>query len=205
MPITCGGEDIKSTRFVLRHLDPTLTIEYGGTFTALTWSHQCTTHSFFSSCGIPSTLLEISSVCIRNWGMPFFPVSLDLLPDELIDEIIIFSALLGDVRAPSTLAQTCRSLRTLVYDQRQHQLLWRDMFLILFDDPCPARDVRAHGRALRLQQLNSSHNNPENCLASDIFPWQDEYKLRIWAESFILRRTRPPPLGSLPPPDAPSN
>ena len=205
MPITCGGEDIKSTRFVLRHLDPTLTIEYGGTFTPLTWSHQCTTHSFFSSCGVPSTILEISSVCIRNWGMPFFPVSLDLLPDELIDEIIIFSALLGDVRAPSTLAQTCRSLRTLVYDQRQHQLLWRDMFLILFDDPRPARDVRAHGRALRLQQLNSSHNNPEDCLASDYFPWQDEYKLRIWAESFILRRIQPPPLGSLSPPDAPSN
>ena len=132
--------------------------------------------------------------------MSFFPTSFFLLPHELIEEIIIFSTLLGDARAPSTLAQTCRSLRNLVYDQRRHKRLWRETFLILFDDPRLARDVRAHGRALHLQQLDPSISER---LSSDDFPWQDEYKLRIWAESFILSRTRPS-LQSPSPPNAPS-
>ena len=127
--------------------------------------------------------------------MPHFRPSLSSLPLELIEEIIIISTLLGDARAPSTLAQTCRPFRTLVYHQL-HKHLWREMFLILFDDPRPALDVRALGRAPQPRQRNptnkGSKGKSENCLSSHDFPWENEYKLRIWAESFILRRTRPP-------------
>jgi hypothetical protein len=124
--------------------------------------------------------------------MPRFRPSFSSLPPELIEEIIIISTLLGDARAPSTLAQTCRPFRTLVYHQ-QHKHLWREIFLILFDDPRPALDVRALGRAPQSQQLNPANKGKgksKNHLSSHDFPWEDEYKLRIWAESFILRRTR---------------
>jgi hypothetical protein len=138
--------------------------------------------------------------------MSHFRVSLRLLPPELIEEIIIICTLLGDVRAPSTLAQTCRAFRTLIYHQ-VHNHLWREMFLILFDDPRPAHKVRAHGRAP--QRLRLSPNNKgkgkgksKNYPASHDFPWEDEYKTRIWTESFILRRTRPPLSGSSSPRDA---
>ena len=122
-----------------------------------------------------------------------FRASLCLLPPELIEEIIIISTLLGNVRAPSTLAQTCRAFRTFIYHQA-HNHLWREMFLTLFDDPRPAHEVRAHGRApqqLRLNSNNKGKGEFKNYLASHEFPWEDEYKMRIWTESFILRRTRP--------------
>ena len=142
--------------------------------------------------------------------MSRFRASLCSLPPELIEEIIITSALLGDVRAPSTLAQTCRVFRTLVYHQ-MHRHLWREMFLILFDDPRPAHDVRAHGRALQQLQHNSKNKGKDkliNRLASHDFHWEDEYKMRIWTESFILRRTQRPLSGSsspcVSPPDLPS-
>ena len=126
--------------------------------------------------------------------MSHFRASLCLLPPELIEEIIIISTLLGDVRAPSTLAQTCRDFRTLIYHQVNRHL-WREMFLTLFDDPRPAHEVRAHGRApqrLRPNPNNKGKGKSKNCPVSHNFPWEDEYKMRIWTESFILRRTLPP-------------
>ena len=142
--------------------------------------------------------------------MSHFRSSLRLLPPELIEEIIILCTLLGDVRAPSTLAQTCRAFRTLIYHQ-VHKHLWREIFLILFDDPRPAHEVRAHGRApqqFRLNPTNKGKGKSKYYFASHDFPWEDEYKMRIWTESFILRRTRPPLSGSFSPrearPDLPS-
>ena len=136
--------------------------------------------------------------------MSLFRASLRLLPPELIEEIIIICTLLGDVRAPSALAQTCRAFRTLIYHQ-VHKHLWREMFLILFDDPRPAHEVRAHGRVpqrLKRNPDNKGKGKSENYLASRDFPWEDEYKMRIWTESFILRRTRPPLSESCTPRDA---
>jgi hypothetical protein len=136
--------------------------------------------------------------------MSHFRASLRLLPPELIEEIIIISTLLGDVRAPSTLAQTCRAFRTLIYHQL-HKHLWREMFLILFDDPRPAHEVRAHGRGSqrhRLDPNNKGKGKSKSYFASHDFRWEDEYKMRIWTESFILRRTRPPLSGSSSPRDA---
>ena len=108
------------------------------------------------------------------------------LPFELIEEIIVIATLLGDTRAAATLSQTCRSFRALVYHQF-HKHLWREMFLSVFDNPFLSRDVRNHGRA----HLNSSKLKFRNCSSEDVFPWEAEYKRRIWTESFILRRTRP--------------
>ena len=125
--------------------------------------------------------------------MSHFRVSLSSLPPELIEEIIILSTLLGDTLAPSTLAQTCRPFRSLVYHQ-QHSHLWREMFLILFDDPRPACNVHTHGSALQTQLnfCDKSKGKRKDCHANHGFPWEEEYKLRIWTESFILRRTQPP-------------
>lgn len=134
--------------------------------------------------------------------MSHIRASLRSLPPELIEEIIIISTLLGDVRAPSRLAQTCRAFRTLIYHQ-VHKHLWREMFLILFDDPRPAHEVRAHGRGPQRVQLNKGKGKSKNYLASHDFRWEDEYKMRIWTESFILKRTRPPLPGSSSPRDAP--
>ncbi|KAH9059389.1 hypothetical protein EDB83DRAFT_2224511, partial [Lactarius deliciosus] len=84
----------------------------------------------------------------------------------------------------ATLSQTCRSFRALVYSKH----LWREMFLVVFDNPFPARDVRTHGRA-PLPHLNLGEGK---CLSEDVFLWEGEYRRRIWTESFILHRTRPP-------------
>ena len=137
---------------------------------------------------------QVAVVCRLDWDMPHCAPSLSSLPPELIEEIIIFSTLLGDARTPSTLAQTCRPLRTVVYHQ-MNKHLWREMFLILFDDPRPALDLHAQGRAPQPQQINPTNKGKgksRDCLSGHDFSWEDEYKLRIWAESFILRRTRPP-------------
>ena len=149
--------------------------------------------------------LQIAPAAQPSWRMPHFQASLSLLPTELIDEIIILSTFLGDARASSALARTCRRLRSLVYCQ-QHRHLWRQMFLIIFDDPRPACNVHTHGRAPRphldLNNKSKGKGKSIDCSAFDDFPWEEEYKLRIWAESFILRRTRPPLSDSH---DAPSN
>ena len=108
------------------------------------------------------------------------------LPFELIEEIIIITTLLGDTRAAATLSQTCRTFRALVYHQF-HKHLWREMFLCVFDNPFLSRDVRNYGRA----PLNSSKRKFRSCSSEDVFPWEAEYKRRIWTESFILRYTRP--------------
>lgn len=113
--------------------------------------------------------------------------SLRSLPLELIEEIIVTTTLLGDTRAAATLSQTCRSFRALVYHQFSKHL-WREMFLVVFDNPFLARTVRTHGRA-PLPHLDPSKGKSGGCLS---FPWEDEYKWRVWTESFILRRTRPP-------------
>ena len=126
--------------------------------------------------------------------------SLLSLPPELIEEVIIISAHLGDPRIAATLSQTCHPFRFLVYHQ-SHKHIWREMFLVIFDDPRPALDLRIQGRApLRaLDPSNKGKGKSGNCLD---FPWEDEYKQRIWTEVFILRRACPPRSPDLPSTDA---
>ncbi|KAI9457329.1 hypothetical protein BJY52DRAFT_1170827 [Lactarius psammicola] len=133
--------------------------------------------------------------------MALLQPSLRSLPFELIEEIIVVTTLLGDTRAAATLSQTCRSFRALVYHQL-HKHLWREMFLVIFDNPFLSRDVRTHGRA-PLPHLNPGKGKFRSCPSEDVFPWEDEYKRRIWTESFILRRTRSPQDSTFP--DSPSS
>jgi hypothetical protein len=116
--------------------------------------------------------------------------SLHSLPLELIEEIIVTTTFLGDTRAAATLSRTCCSFRALVYHQFSKHL-WREMFLVVFDNPFLARDVRTHGRA-PLLYFNPGKGKSRSCPSEDVFPWEDEYKRRIWTESFILRRAQPP-------------
>ena len=124
--------------------------------------------------------------------------SLLLLPPELIEEVIIISAHLGDPRIAATLSQTCHPFRSLVYHQ-SHKHIWREMFLIIFDDPRPALDLRVQGRAPLRPLDPDGKGKSGNSLD---FPWEDEYKQRIWTEVFILRRARPPRSPDLPSTDA---
>ena len=124
--------------------------------------------------------------------------SLFSLPQELIEEVIIISAYLGDPRIAATISQTCHFFRSLVYHP-SHKHIWREMFLVVFDDPRPALNLRIQGRAPLRQQLDPNDkgkckSGPWNCLD---FPWEDEYKERIWTEAFILRRACPPRLPDL--------
>ena len=131
--------------------------------------------------------------------MALLPPSLSSLPLELIEEIIVITTLLGDTRVAATLSRACRSFRALVYHQFSKHL-WREMFLVVFDNPFLARNVRTHGRA-PLLHLNPGKHNFRSCPSEDVFPWEDEYKRRIWTESFILQRTQPPrhlPFSDLP-------
>jgi hypothetical protein len=89
--------------------------------------------------------------------MALLQPSLRSLPLELIEEIIVTTTLLGDTRAAATLSRTCRSFRALVYHQFSKHL-WREMFLVVFDNPFLARDVRTHGRA-PLLHLNPGKRN----------------------------------------------
>ena len=120
--------------------------------------------------------------------MLFLKPSLHTLPFELIEETIIFATLLGDTRTAATLAQTCRRFRAFVYHQ-SHKHLWRELFLVIFDNPFPARDVSTHGRA-PLPHLRPGKGQFRGCHSERVFSWEGEYKRRIWTASFILRRTR---------------
>ena len=57
-----------------------------------------------------------------------------ILPVEIIEDILV---ILADIESPysiSSLAQTCRHFRQLVYDPLD-KFLWRRVFLTTFDDP----------------------------------------------------------------------
>jgi hypothetical protein len=127
--------------------------------------------------------------------MPHSRPSLFSLPAELIEEIIIVSTLLGDIRTAATLAQTCHHFHSLVYHPL-HKHLWREMFLIVFDHPCHAYKVCTLGRAPQCHPYPSNKGKGkgkgDSLFPVDDYPWEDEFKRRIWTESFILRRTRPP-------------
>lgn len=60
-----------------------------------------------------------------------------LLPSEVAEAIVLWTAIEGFPTAIASLAQTCRSFRDLIYNPSDTHL-WREVFLTTFDDP---RDV----------------------------------------------------------------
>ncbi|KAI0067418.1 hypothetical protein BV25DRAFT_1912053 [Artomyces pyxidatus] len=121
------------------------------------------------------------------------------LPPEVVEEILILATALGFPTTVSTLAQASRSFHHLVYHQF-HKHLWREMFLNLFDDPRPVRDILSYGCRYGTDTviLAAPTDLPEPkgkkkqvFRPADEFPWEDEYKRRIWTANFIRRHTDP--------------
>jgi hypothetical protein len=56
------------------------------------------------------------------------------LPREIVEEILIFSALYGFPSVIAQFSRTCRYFHQLVYRSTDNHL-WREVFLTTFDDP----------------------------------------------------------------------
>ncbi|KAF9230200.1 hypothetical protein BU15DRAFT_83924 [Melanogaster broomeanus] len=96
------------------------------------------------------------------------PSSLLALPSELIESILISSR---SPRTVSSLAQTCHTLRTLVYASPDSHL-WRELFLTTWDDPRPALEHRAL-------------IDPRIAEESESWDWGAEYRRRVAADKCL--------------------
>ena len=61
-------------------------------------------------------------------------VSLDSLPPEVIEYILITAVAAGDAESVAAVAATCKYLFEIVYDTLDSHL-WRSLFCTTFDDP----------------------------------------------------------------------
>lgn len=88
------------------------------------------------------------------------------LPSELIEATLICSC---SPRSVASIAQTCQTLRTLVYASPDSHL-WRELFLTTWDDPRPALEHRA---------LVDPRVNPAT------WDWGTEYRRRVRADKWL--------------------
>ncbi|KIK91860.1 hypothetical protein PAXRUDRAFT_148540 [Paxillus rubicundulus Ve08.2h10] len=88
------------------------------------------------------------------------------LPFEVIEWVLISSR---SPRSVSSLAQTCRMLRTIVYASPDSHL-WRELFLSIWDDPRPALQHRA-----LIDPRVAEHTRD----------WGVEYRRRVVAEKWL--------------------
>ena len=96
------------------------------------------------------------------------PASIIALPAELIEHILILTALSGFPTAIAALARTCSAFAALIYHSPDHHL-WREVFLATFDDP---------------RRLPTSLPDP--------FDWGAQYRARVWAAALLKRGTGSP-------------
>ena len=96
------------------------------------------------------------------------PASVLALPAELIEHILILTALSGYPTAIAAFAGTCRAFAALVYHSPDHHL-WREVFLATFDDP---------------RRLPASPSDP--------FDWGVQYRARVWAAALFKRGSASP-------------
>ncbi|KAI0667551.1 hypothetical protein C8Q78DRAFT_1053852 [Trametes maxima] len=114
-------------------------------------------------------------------------MTLSTLPTEVVELILISTAAGGFPAAIATFSQTCRALRDLIYGSSD-QHLWREIFLTTFDDP----RVSGGGPGWQVHEEHGKANPPTKDPA---FDWGEEFRTRIWAASYIRRRTDTPPHG----------
>lgn len=126
----------------------------------------------------------------RQFGSPLLN-----LPSELVESVIVFATLQECHTAASALAQTCRSMRMLVYGAVD-QHLWRELFLAVFDDPRipfkvdrtdPSRQYRTNA-----EDSSDSCEQPhlEECYEAERgFDWGTEFRTRVWARRYVQGRT----------------
>ena len=93
-------------------------------------------------------------------------ITLLALPPELIEAILISSC---SPRTVASVAQTCRTLHTLVYGSPDSHL-WRELFLTTWDDPRPALEHRA---------LVDPRIDPT------ALDWATEYRRRVSADKWL--------------------
>ncbi|KAI0781685.1 hypothetical protein BC629DRAFT_1289608 [Irpex lacteus] len=108
---------------------------------------------------------------------PHATSSLLNLPSEVTESIIVLAAAFGSPTAVSAVAQTCRSLRQLVYDAPDRHL-WRELFLATFDDP---RYVLAEGGIV--PEYEEDKGVAEEAI--DAFDWGGEFRARVWARNYL--------------------
>ena len=107
--------------------------------------------------------------------------SLQTLPTELIEHIIIYSAYTttsndnenadeNPLKPVANLSQTCRRLHSIIYDSHltdtntKHGIggqLWKEVFLAVWDDPRIARDMltRIWAESEKQREIGSGNGN----------------------------------------------
>ncbi|KAL4244700.1 hypothetical protein ABKN59_010354 [Abortiporus biennis] len=105
------------------------------------------------------------------------------LPPELIENALVFLAVLGAPKSVAAVAETCRAMRNLIYGSTD-QHLWRELFVAYFDDfrlvniiPRPQTDLRGA----------SSYDN-----AHKTFDWLEEFRKRFILQHHIRRCSSQP-------------
>ncbi|KAI0739991.1 hypothetical protein C8Q80DRAFT_1357624 [Daedaleopsis nitida] len=83
------------------------------------------------------------------------------IPAEVVETILTFCAAAGHPCSVAAVAQTCKRLRSLIYEAPD-RYLWRNLFLAVFDDP-------------RIVSDSSSTD----------FDWHEQFTDRVWAGSYI--------------------
>ncbi|KAI9062526.1 hypothetical protein FKP32DRAFT_800490 [Trametes sanguinea] len=102
-------------------------------------------------------------------GMPLANASLDTLPPEIIENILILAAGSGDSSCIASIAATCKHLFSIVYRATDRHL-WRSLFRTTFDDP----------RSL-----------PGRPVADADFDWRGHFQDREWARRFVAKHAQP--------------
>ncbi|KAH9938897.1 uncharacterized protein BXZ73DRAFT_76390 [Epithele typhae] len=87
------------------------------------------------------------------------------LPSELLENICLSCVLQGNPLSIAALAQTCRTLRLLIYHTADSHL-WRSLCLVYFDDP----------------RLNPGCSTVH---------WRHMFTERVWTERYLDRHARP--------------
>ena len=105
----------------------------------------------------------------RKMTTTLSPPPIFTLPPELLQRIVIASVSGAPSSTIAAIAETCRSLYSLVYSPADHHL-WREIFLTVFDDPRPA-----------LRHLTDLHGE------QPAFNWGEEFKSRIRAAQVVRR------------------
>ncbi|KAI0820849.1 hypothetical protein BC628DRAFT_1394472 [Trametes gibbosa] len=95
--------------------------------------------------------------------------SLQSLPDELLEKVLIACAENDDVESVAAVAATSRRLYRIIYISSDHHL-WRSLFLALFDDP----------RHVRYRLLPG-------------IDWKSDLQSRVWFRRLISHHYRAPP------------
>ncbi|KAI0698002.1 hypothetical protein BC835DRAFT_1542361 [Cytidiella melzeri] len=107
------------------------------------------------------------------------------LPSELIEYILVLSTALGCHATVAAVAQTCRAMRSLIYEAVDHHL-WRELFLAVFDDPrlFPKEEIQYAEAEVILRAEEAAE-----------FSWDVEYRSRVWARNYLQRQCRQRTMG----------